>query len=116
MTDPKYIADRDKALYAYTAGGTIYEEEYFRKGYDAGYSRANSELQAELAEAKTALETIRNYELSSLGVANKKVESLQAKIERLEIENKGLRFELQTLLDQLKHISDTTPVRKGDWE
>jgi len=49
-------------------------------------------------------------------LVNQEARRLQSKIERLEIENKGLRFELQTLLDQLKHISDTTPVRRGDWE
>jgi hypothetical protein len=39
----------EKALYDYTAGSTAYEEEHFRKGFEAGAKWATAEAEKILA-------------------------------------------------------------------
>jgi hypothetical protein len=60
MTDPKYIADRDKAADYYQCKSGNWdtgdvEIECFTAGADWGYSRANSELEEKLRVAEEAL-------------------------------------------------------------
>jgi hypothetical protein len=61
MTDPKYIADRDELwkraavrFSEFTFNSKIQDKEIFSTGYDAGYSRANSELEQALNDCQSA--------------------------------------------------------------
>jgi hypothetical protein len=71
MTDPKYIADRDKLAEQYAdsveqdwtgcSHNAFFVEDTFRLAFDAGYSRANSELRAEIERLKSINKMFKLY-------------------------------------------------------
>jgi hypothetical protein len=74
MTDPKYIADRDKLAEQYAdsveqdwtgcSHNAFFVEDTFRLAFDAGYSRANSELRQAL---DVTVEALRIYAIDING-------------------------------------------------